>query len=102
MFLVVIAGVASFMTAFVPNVLRGELGTASLHFFPVLWLSVVCLIGLASAIHHRRYWLVALAPAAVLYVVLSYTIWLVHGFRGLLTGREPQRDKPTRYAHVVA
>jgi len=53
-------------------------------------------------IHHRRWLLVPLAPAAVVYLVLSYAIWIVHGLKGLVTGREPQRDKPVRYAHVVA
>ena len=42
-----------------------------------------------------------LAPAALFYVFLAYSIWVVHGLRGLVTGREPQRDKPVRYAHVV-
>ena len=102
MFLVVIAGIASSVTTLGPSLLQGKLHSASLQLFPVLWLAIVFLIGLVSAIHHRRYWLVALAPTAVLYVFLSYAIWLVHGVRGLLTGREPRRDKPTRYAHVVA
>jgi hypothetical protein len=43
-----------------------------------------------------------LAPLAVLYVLLAYSIWVVHGAWALLTGREFGRDKPTRYARVVA
>ena len=34
--------------------------------------------------------------------MLSYAVWLSHGLQGLVTGREYRRDKPTRYAHVVA
>ena len=70
--------------------------------FPLLWVGIVCCIGAASAVHHGRPQLVPLAPLAVLYVLLAYTIWALHGLRGLVTGREPSRDKPTRYSHVVA
>jgi len=35
-------------------------------------------------------------------VALAYLIWILHGLKSLFTGREPIRDKPTRYAHVVA
>ena len=38
----------------------------------------------------------------VLYVLLAYAVWLVHGLKALITGRELGRDKPTRYARVVA
>ncbi len=102
MFLVVVVGIASLVTGLVPSLLGGDMLSALLQLFPLLWLGVVCVIGLISAIHHRRPWLVALAPAAVFYVFLSYAIWLVHGLRGLLSGTEPERDKPERYAHVVA
>ena len=50
----------------------------------------------------RKAWLVIMAPLAILYVLLSYAVWLTHGIRGLITGREFSRDKPTRYAYVVA
>jgi hypothetical protein len=59
------------------------------------------MIGANSAVHHRRADLMLLAPLAVFYVLLSYAVWIVHGFTGLFTGREGERDKPTRYAHVV-
>ena len=101
MFLVVVAGVASMVAGLAPHMLEGRVHDVPRLLFPLLWLAIVCLIGLVSALHHRRAWLIALAPAAVFYVVLSYTIWLVHGVRGLFTGREPERDKPQRYAHVV-
>ena len=31
-----------------------------------------------------------------------WEVWIVHGLKSLVTGREFSRDKPTRYAHVVA
>ncbi|MFM9864705.1 MAG: glycosyltransferase [Micropepsaceae bacterium] len=101
MFLVVVVGIASLLTGLMPSLLDGDALRAALHLFPLLWLAVVCVIGSISAFHHRCVWLVALAPAAVFYVFFSYAIWLVHGLRGLFTGREPERDKPARYAHVV-
>jgi len=79
---------------------NGPLGVASV-IFPLLWVAAVALLGTFSAIHHRKPILVVLAPFAVLYVLLAYAVWLVHGIKGLLTGKEPQRDKPTRYRHVV-
>lgn len=70
--------------------------------FPWPWVAVVTTIAAISAFHYRRFSLVLLAPTAVFYVLLSYSIWLVHGFKGLISGREPAvRDKPLRYAHVV-
>lgn len=101
MFLVVLIGVASYSTVLLPQFAAGSLAGASLSVFPLIWVAVVTVIGSISAIQQRRYWLVPLAPAAVLYVFLSYAIWVVHGIKGLATGSEPQRDKPTRYAHVV-
>ena len=101
MFLVVLAGAGIYGATLTPALIDGDLPRLAGLLFPLLWLGVVTVIGLVSAIHHRRYWLVPLAPAAVLYVFLAYAIWLVHGLKGLLTGHEPQRDKPTRYANVV-
>lgn len=80
-------------------------GAPALHLpfllFPLLWVGIVCCIGAISAVHHRQWLLVPLAPFAVLYVLLAYLIWALHGLHGLVTGREPLRDKPTRYQHVV-
>lgn len=70
--------------------------------FPVFWMAVSCLIGLISAIHHRKLRLLFYSPLAVFHVLLAYFLWATHGMRGLATGREPERDKPTRYANVVA
>jgi cellulose synthase/poly-beta-1,6-N-acetylglucosamine synthase-like glycosyltransferase len=102
MFLVVVMGVAGYGLAIGGVVAAGHVHAIPGMFFPVIWIAIVSLIGLISAVHHRRWQLVPLAPAAVVYLVLSYAIWIVHGARGLFTGREPQRDKPVRYNHVVA
>lgn len=74
------------------------------HFtvYTATWMGLMLAIGLASAIHYRKPALLLLVPGSVVYVAMSSAVWLVHGVHGLLTGREPQRDKPTRYAHVVA
>jgi cellulose synthase/poly-beta-1,6-N-acetylglucosamine synthase-like glycosyltransferase len=102
MFLVVVMGVTGYGLAIGGVVAAGHVHAIPGMFFPLIWIAIVSLIGLISAVHHRRWQLVPLAPAAVVYLVLSYAIWIVHGARGLLTGREPQRDKPVRYNHVVA
>lgn len=70
--------------------------------FPLLWLGIVSIIGSLSAVHHRRPWLVLMAPLAVFHVFLAYLLWIKDGVPGIFTGREPERDKPTRYANVVA
>jgi hypothetical protein len=70
--------------------------------FPLMWLAAVSMIGLISAIHHNKARLMLLAPLAILYVLLSYAVWLIHGLKALVTGRELGRDKPTRYGRVVA
>lgn len=69
--------------------------------FPVLWVLVVSILGAISAAHHRDYWLIPLASLAVFFVLFAYAVWLVHGLKAFVTGREPERDKPTRYAYVV-
>ena len=75
--------------------------TDHLTVYTIMWLGLLFAIGLASAFHHRKPILLLLVPASVIYVLMSSSVWLIHGLRGLFTGREPQRDKPTRYAHVV-
>lgn len=101
MFLAVILGIATSTLNLGPSVYGLDAVSVATHLFPVFWVMVVLFLGLISALHHRNPWLVPLAPAAVLYVFLSYALWIIHGLRGLLTGQEPQRDKPVRYAHVV-
>ncbi len=76
-------------------------GGLALSVMPLFWTGIVMLLAVISAIHHRRAWLVPAAAFSMLYVLLAYAIWLFHGLAGLFTGREPVRDKPTRYPHVV-
>src|SRR5690606_33165361 len=102
MFLLVVLGVAIYALSWaktLPSV--GPLGIAY-SLFPLLWVAVVMVIGVISAIYHRKPFLPLLAPLAVGYVLMAYAIWIVHGIAGLITGREPNRDKPTRYAYNVA
>ncbi|MGX7895915.1 glycosyltransferase [Tsuneonella sp. HG222] len=101
MFLVVLLGLASYSANLAQLFSKGEPEQIPGQLFPVLWVGVVIAIGTISAIHQKRYRLIALAPAALFYVMLAYIIWLIHGLKGLLTGSEPVRDKPTRYSHVV-
>ncbi|RRU11967.1 glycosyltransferase family 2 protein [Stenotrophomonas sp. 278] len=76
-------------------------GELAARVLPLAWLAVVALMGVISAVHHRNAWLVPAAVFSVIYLLLAYAIWLVHGIKGLCTGREPTRDKPSRYPHVV-
>lgn len=74
----------------------------SLWQVPLMWAAFASTIGAISAVHHRSPKLVLTAPFVVFYVALAYIIWIYHGTQGLITGREPERDKPLRYKHVVA
>ena len=76
-------------------------GGLVLAVMPLMWIGIVMSLAVISAVHHRSAWLVPAAAFSMLYVLLAYAIWLVHGLKGLCTGREPARDKPTRYPHVV-
>lgn len=101
MFLVVLIGSAIYAGQLFLAVTATDAPHALAIFLPLLWVVVAMLIAVISAWHHRRWRLVPLAPAAVSYVLLAYAIWIIHGLAGLLTGREPERDKPVRYLHVV-
>lgn len=76
-------------------------GGVALAVMPLAWIAIVMALGMISAVHHRRALLVPAAAFSVVYVLLAYAIWLLHGLKGLFTGREPVRDKPTRYPRVV-
>ena len=102
MFLTVVLGVGIYGVSWGRAIVQGNAQTLPMLAFPLLWLAAVCAIGLISAVHHRKARLVPLAPVALLYVLLAYAVWLVHGLWALATGREFGRDKPTRYARVVA
>lgn len=80
----------------------GHLDRVPYLLFPLLWLAIVSVVGLISAIHHRKARLMPLATIAVLYVLFAYAVWVVHGVKALFTGKELGRDKPTRYGRVVA
>jgi len=102
MFLVVVLGVAIYAITWSHAVLAGVSHTLPSLMFPLLWMVVVMALGGVSAIHHNKFRLVFTAPLALLYVLLAYAVWLIHGFASLLTGHEYGRDKPTRYVRVVA
>jgi cellulose synthase/poly-beta-1,6-N-acetylglucosamine synthase-like glycosyltransferase len=102
MFLVVVLGVSMYGYNWGHAVLVGQAGMLPSLMFPLLWLGVVMILGGISAWHHNKLRLLWMAPLALMYVVLAYAMWLSHGLQGLLTGREYGRDKPTRYARVVA
>lgn len=102
MFLVVVLGVATYGLSWTRAILAGNAVALPSLLFPLLWLGVVMILGAISAWHHNKVRLLWMAPLALLYVVLAYAVWLSHGLQGLLTGREYGRDKPTRYARVVA
>ena len=72
-----------------------------LLFFPSFWLIIVLSIGAFSAFYHKSWKLIPLAPFAVFYVFLAYAIWIIYGIKAFFTGKEPIRDKPTRYTNVV-
>jgi cellulose synthase/poly-beta-1,6-N-acetylglucosamine synthase-like glycosyltransferase len=102
MFLIVVLGVGVYAHSLTRTFMAGMPQRVPMLLFPLLWLAAVCGIGTISALHHNKYRLVLFAPLAFLYVLISYAVWLVHGLGALVTGRELSRDKPTRYARVVA
>lgn len=102
MFLVVVLGVAMYGYSWSHAIVSGQAALLPSLLFPLLWLGVVTVLGGISAWHHNKLRLLFMAPLALLYVILAYAVWLTHGLQGLFTGREYGRDKPTRYARVVA
>lgn len=78
--------------------------TGNVHFletiFPLLWVVIVSVISLFSAFFHRSPTLIFLASFSIFYVLLAYVIWVIYGLPSFITGREPIRDKPTRYTLV--
>lgn len=99
--LVVVYGVIAYLTTW--NNLLIHIGPHAivLSLFPIIWMGIVCTIGAFSALYHRCWKLIPLAPFSVFYVFLAYLIWSIYGFIAFFTGREPLRDKPTRYATMV-
>lgn len=101
MFALVVFGVVTYAISWTTATMAGGPHLIAAMIFPLLWVAVVTIIGGISAWHHRKFRLMPMACLAVTYVILSYAIWTVHGLAGLITGREPKRDKPTRYSNVV-
>lgn len=102
MFVVVVLGLLSYGASWGQAVATGQAGILPSLMFPLIWLGIVLCLGAISAWHHNKFTLLWMAPLALFYVVLAYVVWLTHGLQGLITGREYGRDKPTRYARVVA
>jgi cellulose synthase/poly-beta-1,6-N-acetylglucosamine synthase-like glycosyltransferase len=102
MFFVVVAGIALSSVAWMHSMQHAGPSAAPLLLFPLSWMFLVAVLGAISAVHHRRYRLIFMAPLSVVYLLLAYAVWIVHGLKSLVTGRELSRDKPTRYANVVA
>jgi cellulose synthase/poly-beta-1,6-N-acetylglucosamine synthase-like glycosyltransferase len=102
MFALVVVGVCTTATLWMRALPSEGWAVSGELLFPLFWVACVTVLGTISAVHHRRARLVVMAPLAILYVLLAYTVWLCHGLKTLITGREFSRDKPTRYAHVVA
>jgi cellulose synthase/poly-beta-1,6-N-acetylglucosamine synthase-like glycosyltransferase len=101
MFLLVAIGVGTYSMHWATRFPDASPTSLASLVFPIVWVVAVMCVAVISAVHHRKLQLVLLAPLAVFYVFIAYSIWTVYGLRGLLTGREPLRDKPTRYANVV-
>ncbi|HAH3395497.1 glycosyltransferase family 2 protein [Escherichia marmotae] len=101
MFLVVIVGTIAYTTVWGRAAFDLGLMGIIMAVFPLLWVSIVMIIGVFSAWYHQRWVLIFLAPLSVFYVLLAYIIWSIYGFIAFFSGSEPERDKPTRYLQVV-
>jgi len=102
MFFTVVVGFAMTAMAWAHGLQSGGPGAFPLLVYPLAWMALVGCLGAISAVHHGRPRLIFYAPLSIVYLGLSYAVWIVHGLKGLITGREFNRDKPTRSAHVVA
>jgi cellulose synthase/poly-beta-1,6-N-acetylglucosamine synthase-like glycosyltransferase len=102
MFFTVVVGFALTAMAWTNALQHSGAGAVPTLIYPLAWMALVGFLGLISAVHHRRYRLIFMAPLSIVYLMLSYAVWIVHGLKSLFTGREFSRDKPTRYANVVA
>lgn len=101
MVMVVVYGVISYIILWNIIFINNGADAVILSLFPLVWIGIVCVIGLFSAWVHGCWKLVVLAPFSIFYVLLAYSIWMIYGFIAFFTGREPQRDKPTRYSSLV-
>lgn len=101
MVFVVLYGVVTYLCLWTNITINTGAHAIVLSLFPFLWMIIVCAICTFSAWYHRCWKLILLAPFSVFYVLLAYSIWIIYGFIAFFTGREPLRDKPTRYATLV-
>ena len=102
MFLVTAIGISWSVTAWVRSLQHVGPSAIPSLLYPLPWMVLVGFLGAISAMHHGRFRLFFMAPLSIVYLILSYAVWIVHGFKSLITGREFSRDKPTRSTHVVA
>ena len=102
MFLVALAGLVILAAKVLPALLAGDIASVPFVLFPVVWVIVSMAIATISAWRLGKFWLIPLAPLGIVYLLGIYLIWFLFGLPALLSGREPVRDKPTRYANVVA
>jgi cellulose synthase/poly-beta-1,6-N-acetylglucosamine synthase-like glycosyltransferase len=102
MFFTVVVGFALSAMAWAHALQHSGPSAVPLLIYPLAWMVLVGFLGAISAVHHRRYRLIFMAPLSIVYLMLSYAVWIVHGLKSLFTGREFSRDKPTRSVHVVA
>ena len=102
MFFTVVVGFALTAMAWLQALQHSGASAVPTLVYPLAWMVLIGFLGTISAIHHRRYRLIVMAPLSIVYLMLSYSVWIVHGLKSLFTGREFNRDKPTRYASVVA
>ncbi len=99
MFLVILYAMFSYFAMFTYSTLSSF--DYVFIFFPLFWILIVSLIASFSAYFHRNWKLIPLASFAIFYVFLAYVIWITYGIKAFFTGKEPTRDKPTRYKNMV-
>jgi|GEM_PF-1708250 len=75
--------------------------TGLLVIFSSTWMLVLLLVAATQAWRHRNFWLIPLSPLSIPHLLMTYVVWVLYGVRGFFTGREPERDKPTRYLQIV-
>jgi len=70
--------------------------------FPWTWMGVLLVLASVQAVRHRNALLIPTVPLTIPHLLMTYAVWLTHGIAGFFTGREPERDKPTRYVQFVS
>jgi len=101
MFTLVIFGTLSYLTQWSNHLLQSSPHFIPLSLFPIAWVAVVFMLASIQSWRHKNAKLLLFAPLSVLHVLMTYAVWIVHGIKGFFTGREPVRDKPTRYTQQI-